>query len=276
MQAFASLSYNSMDDIRQYSRFITASVVLHLICFLILVLAPYIKSRNHFSPAVINVDLVSLPSGNSLPRTKKVAASTIRKPSSAAKATVITKKKKKQIAIKKSGPTGIRIKKSLKKKTFKPSEVINEAIKNVKNSVDTSQQDALKNAMKKIARQVKSEDATRANQKGFGTGYSGYRRVGADFLSVYKAEIFSRIQKNWSFSEHLAGNRTDLAVKLAIKIMPDGEIRDIWFDERSGNSYLDESAKKAVLKSNPLPPLPKGFNKPFLNQGLRFTPSGIR
>ncbi len=272
MQAYASLSYNSMDDIRQYSRFITASVVLHLVCFLILVLTPYIKSRNHFSPVVINVDLVSLPSGNNLPRAKKVTSSTIRKPSSTAKATVITK----NIAVKKSKSASKKIKESLKKKTFKPSEIINEAIKNVKNSVDTSQQDALKKAMKKIAQQVKSEDATRANQKGYDTGYSGYQRAGADFLAVYKAEIFSRIQKNWSFSEHLAGNRTDIAAKLGIKIMPDGEIRDIWFDERSGNSYLDESAKKAVLKSNPLPPLPKGFNKPFLNQGFNFTPSGIR
>jgi len=272
MRAYASSLNSSLEDIRQYSRFITASVVLHLICFLILVLSPYIKSRNHFSPAVINVDLVSLPSGNSLPKTKKTAASTIRKPSSTAKAPVVTK----QIAMKKTKSAAKKIKKSLKKKTFKASEVINEAIKNVKNSVDTSQQDALKKAMKKIARQVKSEDAARTNQKSFGSRYSGYGRAGVDILSVYKAEIFSRIQKNWSFSEHLAGNRTDLAVKLAIKIMPDGEIRDIWFDERSGNSYLDESAKRAVLKSNPLPPLPKGFNKPFLNQGLRFTPSGIR
>jgi colicin import membrane protein len=164
----------------------------------------------------------------------------------------------------------------LKKKTFKPSEVINEAIRNVKDSVETSQEETLKKAMESIAREVESEDAASSNQRRYGTGYAGYGRAGADMLSIYKAEIFSIIQRNWSFSEHLAGNRTDIAVKLAIKIMPDGEIRDIWFDERSGNSYLDESAKKAVLKSNPLPPLPKGFNKPFLNQGLRFTPSGIK
>jgi len=262
-----------MDDIRQYSRFITASVVIHLICFLILVLAPHIQSDRHFSPSVINVDLVSIPSGeppgNGLPIAKKVTKS---KPKPVAKAPVVTK----NIAVKKSKPTGKKIKKSLKKKTFKPSDVINEAIKQVKSSVDTSQQDTLKKAMEKIARQVKSEDAARENQRGYGTGSAGYGRANADVLSIYKAEIFSRIQKNWSFSEHLAGNRTDIAVKLAMKIMPDGEIREIWFDEQSGNSYLDESARKGSIKIKPTPSLPIGFNKPFLIQGLRFTPSGIK
>lgn len=265
-----------MEDIRQYSRFITASVILHLVCFLMLVIAPHMKRESRFSPAVINVDLVSLPSGNGRPRAPKAPAATIPKAAPKKKAVVTTKKKKKAVSIKPSTPARPKIKTSLKKKTFKASEVINEAIRQVKSSVDTSQQDALKKAMENIARQVQSEDAAGAGQQGYGTGYAGYGRAGGDMMSVYKAEIFARIQKNWSFSEHLAGDRTDLAVKLAIKIMPDGEIRDIWFDERSGNAYLDESARKAVLKSNPLPPLPQGFNKPFLNQGLRFSPSGIR
>ena len=269
MQGYALPPFSFIDDIRHYSRFIIASVVIHLICFFILIISPHIKSRSHYTPTVINVDLVSIPTpgpqGNGQPRVKQVS-----RPKPKAKAVVVTK----STAVKKSAPANPKVKRSLKKKTFKPSEVINEAIRNVKNSVDTSQEEALKKAMANIAREVESEDAASANQR-YGTGYAGYGRTGADMLSIYKAEIFSIIQRNWSFSEHLAGNRTDIAVKLAIKIMPDGEIREIWFDERSGNSYLDESAQKAVLKSNPLPPLPKGFNKPFLNQGFRFTPLGL-
>jgi hypothetical protein len=113
MQAYASSPYSFMDDIRQYSRFITASVVIHLICFLILVLAPYIQSDRHFAPSVINVDLVSIPSGdppgNGLPRAKK---SNYSKPKPVTKAPVVTK----NIAVKKSKPSGKKIKKSLKKK----------------------------------------------------------------------------------------------------------------------------------------------------------------
>ena len=271
MQGYVSPPFSFIDDVRHYSSFIIASVVIHLICFFILIISPHINSRSHYTPTVINVDLVSIPTaeprGNGRPKAKHVG-----KPTPKAKAPVVTK----STEVKTSEPVKPKIKRSLKKKTFKPSEVINEAIRHVKNSVETSQEESLKKAMETIAREVESEDAASAHQRRYGTGYAGYGRAGADMLSIYKAEIFSIIQRNWSFSEQLAGNRTDIAVKLAIKIMPDGEIRDIWFDERSGNSYLDESAQKAVLKSNPLPPLPKGFNKPFLTQGLRFTPTGIK
>jgi len=83
------------------------------------------------------------------------------------------------------------------------------------------------------------------------------------------------LKKNWSFTAQLAGGRTDLEAWPAIKVMPNGEIKDIWFDKRSGNSYFDEQAKKAILKSNPLPPLPKGYWRPYFEVGFRFTASGL-
>ena len=89
-------------------------------------------------------------------------------------------------------------------------------------------------------------------------------------------EIASIVQKHWAFAESLAGNATDLSASVAFTVMPNGEIRDIWFDKHSGNNYLDESARNAIIKSNPLPPHPEGLNKPFITIGLRFTPQGIR
>ena len=82
------------------------------------------------------------------------------------------------------------------------------------------------------------------------------------------------IKKNWVFSEQLAGKRTDLEVRLLIKILENGTIQDIWFEKRSGNGYLDESAYKAITKANPLPPLPKGIQ--LYNVLLGFTPSGLQ
>jgi colicin import membrane protein len=58
--------------------------------------------------------------------------------------------------------------------------------------------------------------------------------------------------------------------------MPDGEVRDVWFEKKSGNAYFDDSAFKAVKKANPLPQLPKGYLRPFYNLGLIFTPSGLK
>jgi len=95
-------------------------------------------------------------------------------------------------------------------------------------------------------------------------------------MDIYKAEIPYHIQNNWVFSERLAGGQTDLVAWLVIEIRPDGSIRDIWFEKRSGNRYFDEQAHKAVMKSDPLPPLPRGFTRPYFNVGLRFTPSGLK
>ena len=54
---------------------------------------------------------------------------------------------------------------------------------------------------------------------------------------------------------------------------PGSEVRGRWFKDRSGNSYLDDSAYRAVMKSNPLPPLPRGYNA--YTVALVFTPSGL-
>jgi colicin import membrane protein len=59
-------------------------------------------------------------------------------------------------------------------------------------------------------------------------------------------------------------------------VMPDGEITDIRFTERSGNAYLDESAYRAIVKANPVSPHPTGIRTPYVTVGVRFTPEGIK
>jgi TonB family protein len=95
-------------------------------------------------------------------------------------------------------------------------------------------------------------------------------------IQIYKLEIAYQIQKNWAFSEQLAGMRNDLKALLVFKVMPDGEIRDVFFTDRSGNRYLDESAHKAIIKSNPILPHPKGVIRPYVTVGIRFTPEGAK
>jgi colicin import membrane protein len=83
-----------------------------------------------------------------------------------------------------------------------------------------------------------------------------------------------RIKQNWAFNQRLAGSEKAIEARLLIKILKNGQIRDVWFETRSGNRYLDDSALKAVKKSNPLPQLPKGYATYEI--GLRFTPSGLK
>ncbi len=94
-------------------------------------------------------------------------------------------------------------------------------------------------------------------------------------MDLYGLEIKDQIQRNWVFSEQAAGAR-NLQTVLVIKIMSNGEIKDVWFEQKSGNTYLDDSAQKAILKSNPLPPLPQGYKRAFYTVGMIFTPSGVQ
>nr|NJM01037.1 TonB C-terminal domain-containing protein [Desulfobacula sp.] len=102
----------------------------------------------------------------------------------------------------------------------------------------------------------------------------GTGKGGSTPLQLYLMEVGSRIQQNWAFNESLARMDRNLEVRILIKILKSGEIRDIIFETRSGNSYLDESAKKAIMKINPLKPLPAGMYS--YDMGLIFTPQGVK
>ena len=93
-------------------------------------------------------------------------------------------------------------------------------------------------------------------------------------IFAYQQEISYHVKKNWVFSDVLAGDRKDLECRIMIKINKDGTITDLYYEQRSGNRHLDESARLAILKSDPLPPLPKGYQ--LYNVGLIFTPSGLQ
>jgi colicin import membrane protein len=95
-------------------------------------------------------------------------------------------------------------------------------------------------------------------------------------IDLYRLEIAFQIQKNWAFNEQLAGGDHSLVAAIVFKVMPDGEIRDIFFTDRSGNTYLDESAYKAIVKSNPVDSHPSGLVQPYVVMAIRFTPQGIR
>jgi colicin import membrane protein len=101
-------------------------------------------------------------------------------------------------------------------------------------------------------------------------------RKEAELIDLYRVEIAFQIQKNWAFNEQLAGGDHSLAAAIVFKVMPDGEIRDLFFTDRSGNPHLDESAYKAIMKSNPVDTHPQGLNKPYVVMAIRFTPQGIR
>jgi colicin import membrane protein len=91
----------------------------------------------------------------------------------------------------------------------------------------------------------------------------------------YANVVSSRVHNNWSIPPELKP-RGNIETIIEIKIMRDGSLSYAGFEKRSGNSFYDESAMKAVKKSAPFPPLPGGFPYNIMEIGIRFHPSQLR
>jgi colicin import membrane protein len=215
---------------------------------------------------------VEEPPKNTPPKPQEMASMTVQQPDNEAKPEVSVAPKQKAT------------KSALKYKTFKSQKVISNALQRVTKSVDTMPpkplEDTIKRLREKVAKEGKQEpaDGSAASEKagtskGFGEGRGNQKEI--EQIDLYQLEVAYAVQKNWAFADQLAGEK-QLMTSIAFKIMPDGRIADIIIMERSGNSYLDDSAYKAILKTSPVKPFPVGLNQPFIQMGLNFTPEGIR
>ena len=84
----------------------------------------------------------------------------------------------------------------------------------------------------------------------------------------YLALVVQIIHKNWQ-----APKSNDLSIKSVVffEIAPDGKMVRIRVETRSGNMIFDKSAYDAIMKSNPLPPLPANFTSDKLGIHLTFS-----
>ncbi len=272
------------------------SFIFHLIIIGALIFMPEIGSGPRFRSGVVNVSLVSLPSagppaGGPAPAPAKPQPVVKKPPEKPAvkipesKPVPVVKKPPKAVSLK---PKTQKPKKSLKKKTLDRSKIIDSAIDRIEKKVEKSETDSVTSAIEQLKRKVaESEDRAGSGSVGTSTkartgavGPAGGSGTGGarvqESILIYQAEIQYQIQKNWAYSQQLADESTELEAILAIKVLRNGEIEDIWFDKKSGNAYLDDSAYRALVKSNPLPQLPSDYMRPFYKIGLRFGPKGLK
>ncbi len=140
------------------------------------------------------------------------------------------------------------------------------------NKVEDPARDKIADALSRLQERVKEQGDKRQNQgktNRAGTGKKGYKPI-----DLYKMVLGQTIEQNWVFNDILAGMDQRLEVRILIKILKSGEIRDIIYETKSGNRYLDESAKKAIKKTNPLPQLPAGMHS--YDVVVIFTPRGLK
>ena len=284
-------------ETRTLVTFIAISAVLHLALMAGIVLLPALAPAKRYIPTVVNVSLVSLPAqGSSTVEAvaPEIPAATPPPPVEAEVKVEPVKpptppppppKPVEKVAIDPAPKASKKVKESLKHKTFKPSNVVKESVSKLAKEVEEKPRPSkldqtLQRLKREVERSGKNPRAGRAGPAGTPDGRPGRTGLTSaqeqDRVRIYQAEIAYQVQKNWAFSEQLAGGREDLEVALGIKILADGEIEDIWFDKRSGNRHLDESAYRAIVKSNPLPALPQGLFGSHYTVGLRFGPSGIK
>ncbi len=300
-RAHAYFLYGSDAERRTWYKFFTISLLLHVILFAAVLFMPDFSSRGRpYTPTVMNVRMVTLnaepsaPPGPPAPKpAKKEAPPPVPEPVEKAK-----KEKKVPVPEKEAvveakpqpkpeislAPKKIKPKTSLKKKTYQPEKVVKSAIRKLEKKTKEPTSRKIENVLAQLKKKVQRQGPPRPSKRpAAGTGGGGYGGTpggmsakALSHLDIYKAEVAYQIQKHWAFSEQLAGNGRNLEAILVIKILPSGEIADIWFEKRSGNKYLDDSAYKAIKKANPLPRLPEGYLRPFYNLAVRFTPKGLR
>jgi len=256
------------------------SAFCHLGLLATLVLLPDLAPAKKITGSVINVSLVSVPSkGQPSAPARKPAAKTVKKAAPTAPPSKTSE------AVSKT-PTKRKPKKSLKHKTYTSKKVVKSAVSQLEKKVENARPPSLDRALDRLKTEV---DQTETNPRQAAKtpeadiqGSGGTTETGLstgeirDRTRIYQAEIAYRIQKNWAFSEQMADLKNELEAALGITILPSGEIKDVWFDRRSGNRHLDESAYRAIKKSSPLPPLPRGLFKTEYTVGLMFGPKGIK
>jgi len=183
-------------------------------------------------------------------------------------------KKKKEKPKKKPEKKKIKnpVEKETSKKDAEPVKKLEDAKEKLEKKVEDQNQDQIAQALSRLQKRVKDQGQSKEGEKK--GSYAGYGKKGYKPIDLYKMVLGSAIEQNWVFNDILARMDQNLEVRILIKILKSGEIRDIIYETRSGNRYLDDSAKKAIKKTNPLPHLPTGMH--YYDVVVIFTPKGLR
>jgi len=279
---------SSLAGLGTETRWLTAAVILsltaHMLFFAAVLYAHVQPARRPSTAALINVQLVSLPA----PASAQTAP--VQQPSQTAPK-ISQKKATRSIAPVKTEtapepadtatPAPVREKFSLKKKTYQREKVKKSALESIEKQVETSAAEQIASAIDRLKQEVAAtgsaipaDETGQSDAPAVGVGDEGGRI--AELIDIYRIEIAYQVERNWAFADQLAAGRDQLLTAVVFKVMPDGEIRDLIFTDRSGNANLDESVFRAVMKSNPVAPHPESIRRPYVEMGLRFTPEGVQ
>jgi colicin import membrane protein len=262
------------------------SLVGHLLLFGFIIYKPSGGSFDSgMLASAISVQMVEMPAGS--PGQEKKAETAAEKAPVVEKLTPITESsaipaEQAEVSI---APKQPKTKTALKYQTFKSKEVLKEALERLEKKVETSPPQPLQDTIRRLRDQVEKEGrpdgqgegrvVEEGSAQGSKDGFSVGSKQEGELIDIYRTEIAFMINKNWAYSDQLSGGE-GLMVSIVFKVMPDGTIEDVFFTDRSGNPYLDDSAYKAIVKSSPVKPHPEKLGRSYVEMGLRFTPKGVQ
>ncbi len=286
--------FEILQEGRLFKWALITSLAGHLLLIGTAILSPHWRSEPDYLSSFIDVrmvDLNEIPEAGGAKAKSEEAEISTKKPEPKTKAEVneeesakATKKEtaKAEISIAKKEP---KAKVAMKYKTFKTKRVIRKALEKIEKRVDAAPPRPLAETIKRLRDKVEKEEEGKggsgvdvpSDAKGARTGvFSRGSKQKNELIDLYRLEVAYDINKNWALSEQLTGTAGKLETKIVFKVLPDGTITDIFYTDYSGNSYLDESAYKAIVKSNPVRPHPEGLNAPFVIVAIAFGPEGVK
>lgn len=107
------------------------------------------------------------------------------------------------------------------------------------------------------------------------SGATGNARVPPEHLAYFRM-LDEKIRSNWTVPALTAGERENLMVRLRIVIERDGRVSQVRMEKTSGNSYFDDSVRRAINKASPLPVPPEQLRggEDHYEVGFRFYGAG--
>ena len=252
----------------KWSKMLILSLVFHLVAFSLILFVPDQMPTRSIRGPVYQVDLVELPNTRRLKTKSSVRAKTqkkstaLKKASQAKRIAKPTKREKPAVIAKRTLE-----KKSLKskKKLLPPSKVLDKAVTNTKpKKKEKNTETLIDQAVSKLESKVNAQENDHVEQavsklqsrvkEGRGEADEGIS------IRMYQLEVENWIKNNWSYPVALL-SRKDLEAVIVVKVRNSGAIMKSWLKKKSSNTIFDQSVIKAVERSDPLPPFPKGYLK---------------
>ena len=261
-------SFGSPGELKWHSM-LGLSILFHFCIFSFFLFVPEAMPTRRFDSVIYSVDLVEMPARNALELRQAKSPTeekkkTVVKTDEQAKRISKPKDEKKPLVIAKRT---VEVKKpSTKKSETSPAERIDNAISRIENEIK-SKEESEKEEEARLERTLASlESRFGGSTIRDGTGQS----VEGIPMQIYKMEVEDRIYSNWAEPE-----RKELKATFLLTVRRDGTILETKIKKRSGDALFDESALKAIKRSDPLPPFPEIYKKSYAEIEIIFNPQNL-